>query len=208
VAAIAARCGQVAPQYELLVLAMGQSALRPSEAINLRRRDLDLTSIEEAEFVVGSSYTPAPERFLAAGESRDRPLKGRGAKYRRRVPISPQLARQLRDYLDGRGDVRPDAFVFPTDGGRMDLSNFSRDVWNDARHDVFSAGSPLRKVRRHDLRHSAITAWLNAGVPIKTAQVWSGHRTASTLLDTYLGVMRHDEALGRARIQQAFTSDD
>jgi hypothetical protein len=42
-----------------------------------------------------------------------------------------------------------------------------------------------------------ITAWLNAGVPIKTAQVWSGHRTASTLLDTYLGMMRHDEAWPR-----------
>ena len=62
VATIAARCGQVAPQYELSVLAMGQSGLRPSEAINLRRRDLDLTSIDEAVFVVGSSYTPAPER--------------------------------------------------------------------------------------------------------------------------------------------------
>jgi len=99
--------------------------------------------------------------------------------------------------------------VFPnTDGGRIDLSNFSRDVWNDARQDVFPAGSPLRNVRRHDLRHSAITAWLNAGVPIKTAQVWSGHRTASTLFDTYLGVMRHDEALGRARIEQAFGSTD
>ena len=39
-------------------------------------------------------------------------------------------------------------------------------------------------------------------------KVWSGHRTASTLLDTYLGVMRHDEALGRARIEQAFGSTD
>jgi len=125
------------------------------------------------------------------------------------VPIPPQLARQLQAHLREREGERLDAFVFPnTDGGRIDLSNFSRDVWNDARQDVFPAGSPLRNVRRHDLRHSAITAWLNAGVPIKTAQVWSGHRTASTLFDTYLGVMRHDEALGRARIEQAFGSTD
>lgn len=89
------------------------------------------------------------------------------------------------------GDERPDAFVFPnSDGGRIDLSNFSRDVWNDARRDTFPAGSPLRNVLRHDLRHSAITAWLNGGVRIKTAQVWSGHRTASTLLDTLPRVMR------------------
>jgi hypothetical protein len=93
------------------------------------------------------------------------------------VPIPPQLARQLQARLREREAERLDAFLFPnTDGGRIDLSNFSRDVWNDARRDVLPAGSPLR--------------------------------TASTLLDTYLGVMRHDEALGRARIEQAFGSTD
>jgi len=68
---------------------------------------------------------------------------------------------------------------------------------------MFPPSSPLRQVRRHDLRHSAITAWLNAGVPLKTVQAWSGHKTASVVLDTYLGVMRGDEALGRQRFEAA-----
>ncbi len=90
--------------------------------------------------------------------------------------------------------------MFTTPNGRqLNMSNFQRDVWGPAREEVFGPEDPLRGVRRHDLRHAAITAWLNAGVPLKTAQAWSGHKTASVLLDTYLGVMRGDEDVALAR---------
>ncbi len=52
----------------------------------------------------------------------------------------------------------------------------------------------------------AITAWLNAGVPLETAQAWSGHKTVSVLLDTYLGVMRGDEDLALTRFEAASTA--
>jgi integrase len=86
-------------------------------------------------------------------------------------------------------DASPDAFVFlNTDGGPINLSNFSRDVWNDARNDVFHAGSPPRRVRRHDLRHSAITAWLDAGVPPASAtDTWVWPCTAFPLVTTAIG---------------------
>ena len=45
--------------------------------------------------------------------------------------------------------------------------------------------------------------WLNTGVLLKTAQRWSGHKTASVLLDTYLGVMRDDAAISLTRIERA-----
>jgi integrase len=97
-----------------------------------------------------------------------------------------------------------EALVFTTPTGRrIHLSNFHRDVWVPARERVFPEDSPLRAVRRHDLRHAAITAWLNAGVTLKTAQRWSGHRTASVLLNTYLGVMRDDLAVSLARVEEA-----
>ena len=73
---------------------------------------------------------------------------------------------------------------------------------------MFGEDDPLRNVRRHDLRHAAITSWLNAGVPLKTAQAWSGHKTASVLLDTYLGVMRGDEDVAVERFQAFLTADD
>ncbi len=76
-------------------------------------------------------------------------------------------------------------------------------MWKKARAAAFEDDSPLRGVRRHDLRHSAITLWLNRGVPLKTAQRWSAHKTLSVLLDTYLGVMRTDEDVAVERVEAA-----
>jgi integrase len=110
----------------------------------------------------------------------------------------PRFAEHLKRWVDRK----PGALAFTTPRGqRINISNFHRDVWAPAREWVFPEGSPLREVRRHDLRHSAITAWLNSGVLLKTAQRWSGHRTASVLLDTYLGVMRDDTTTSLSRVE-------
>ncbi|MDQ3530170.1 MAG: hypothetical protein M3425_09535 [Actinomycetota bacterium] len=42
----------------------------------------------------------------------------------------------------------------------------------------------------------------------KTAQAWSGHKTASVLLDTYLGVIRGDEDLALSRFEALLHSHD
>jgi len=116
----------------------------------------------------------------------------------------PVVERHLAEFVPARAD----AYAFTTPGGRrLNMSNFHRDVWTPARASVFEEDDPLRRVRRHDLRHAAITAWLNAGVPLKTAQAWSGHKTASVLLDTYLGVMRGDEDLAVERFQTFLDAD-
>lgn len=131
-------------------------------------------------------------------------LKGHGVKARRSIPIPAELTPRFQAHLDGFVPRRADALAFTTPTGRrIHLSNFHRDGWEPARRQVFAEDSPLRTVRRHDLRHSAITAWLNAGVTLKTAQRWSGHRTASVLLNTYLGVMRHDLSTSLARVEEA-----
>lgn len=118
----------------------------------------------------------------------------------RTIPVPGELVRALRVHLDRWAQPDPGGLVFTdTQGGRSDLSNFQRDVWNVARDATFSTSSPLRKVRLHDLRHAAITTWLNAGVPLETAQAWSGHKTLSVLLDTYVGVMHGDTEVGLAR---------
>jgi integrase len=88
-------------------------------------------------------------------------------------------------------------------GARINLSSFHRDVREPVRTQTFPEGSTLRRVRRHDLRHSAITAWLNSGVLLKTAQQWSGHRQLSVLLDTYLGVMTGDAEVSLQRVEDA-----
>jgi hypothetical protein len=101
------------------------------------------------------------DRFFVDGESRRRPLKGRGEKALRTIPLPSELAACLGEHLDRFVDPTPDALAFTTAiGRRINLANFHRDVWRPAREAVFSADSPLRQARRHDLRHSAITMWL------------------------------------------------
>lgn len=201
---LAKACGQLVRAAEPFVLTQGLCAPRPGEAVELRRRDVDLV---DGHLTVRGTHSEVPSRFFAEGESRQRPMKGRGAHARRRVPLPAVLVEVLREHLAGEVGDGPDALLFTTpSGAQLNLSNFHRDVWQHARTEVFPAGNPLRAIRRHDLRHSAITAWLNAGVPLKTVQSWSGHKTASVVLDTYLGVMRGDETLGKARFEAALNA--
>lgn len=201
VLALAEACGAIDRRYECFVLAQGCCGLRPGEARELRRRDLNLAA-RPATVTPRGSWSDTPQRFFDKGESRERPLKGRGRRSKRTIPIPHQLVSRFQTHLDEFVGPRADALVFTTPGGaRLDMQNFSRDVWTPAREAVFDQDSPLRRVRRHDLRHSAITAWLNAGVTVKTAQRWSGHRTASVLLDAYLGVMQDDASLSLARVE-------
>jgi len=198
---LARACRRRDRRAESFVLVQGLCGPRPGEAVELRRRDVDLTN---RLLTIRGTHSEIPARFFVEGETRQRPMKGRGARARRHVPIPAHLAELLREHLAGDVAAESDAPLFTTAAGaRLNLSNFHRDVWRHAREDVFPPSSPLRQVRRHDLRHSAITAWLNAGVPLKTVQAWSGHKTASVVLDTYLGVMRGDEALGRQRFEAA-----
>lgn len=178
--------------------------MRPGEAVELRVRNLTITNGHPTAVTVRGTHAEVPDRFLLDGETRRRPLKGRGHRASRTIPVftglRPVLARHVKAYTDGRDAAR----VFSnTAGSKINLSNFHRDIWDAARTATFPADSPLRQVRRHDLRHAAITAWLNAGVPLKTCQAWSGHAAVSVLLDTYLGATRGDDQLGQTRVDAA-----
>jgi integrase len=209
VRALARACAAIEPRAELYVLLQGFCGLRPGEAGELRRRDLEKRQGRIVSVTARASFSAVPERFLDPGESRRRPLKGRGPRASRTIPVpwelSPIAEHHLRTYVAAGAD----AYVFTTAAGtRLNASNFQRDVWRPARRAVFGGEGALAGVRRHDLRHGAITAWLNAGVPLKTAQAWSGHRTASVLLDTYLGVMRGDEDLATQKFEALLGRDE
>jgi integrase len=177
--------------------------------VELRRRDIGLPERRPASVTTRGTHSVVPERFLAPGESRRRPLKGRGTRASRTIPLPAELVAVVERHLTEFVERRADAYLFTTPTGkRLNMSNFQRDVWAPAKEAVFDEDDPLRRARRHDLRHAAITAWLNAGVPLKTAQAWSGHKTASVLLDTYLGVMRGDEEVALARLEAFLTASD
>ena len=57
--------------------------------------------------------------------------------------------------------------------------------------------------RPYDLRHTAATAWLAAGIDVKTVQAWLGHASAELTLNLYGHYMGTDsDRAGIARINQ------
>ena len=203
VMAMARACGACHRRYESYILVQGFCGLRPGEARELGRRDFDLGT-QPATVTTCGTHTDVSAKYLDDGESRERPLKGRGPKARRTIPIPAQLvpyfARHLEEFVPGRQD----ALVFTTaTGKRINPKNFHRDTWVPTREKLFEEGNPLRRVRVHDLRHAAATHWLNSGVLPKTAQQWTGHRRLSVLLDIYVGVMREDAATSLARVEES-----
>ena len=70
-------------------------------------------------------------------------------------------------------------------GDDLPAGTYSR-AWQAARETALApdaVASPLAR-RRYDLRHAAVSTWLNAGVPSTQVAEWAGHRVA-VLLQIY-----------------------
>jgi integrase len=64
----------------------------------------------------------------------------------------------------------------------------------------------LTRLRRHDLRHSACSLWLRAGVDVTVCQRWSGHKRLSVFLDIYQGLIPGREESGVALLEEALAT--
>lgn len=133
------------------------TGLRWGEICALRVRDVQL--VPRPSFRVSRSASDGAEvRTTKSGRARSVPLSGEVLEI-----VQPRLA----------GD--PDAYLFPSPkGARLHGTNWRRAVgW--VKH---------RQGRRvHDLRHTAATMWLSAGIDPKTVQAWLGHASATLTLD-------------------------
>jgi len=118
-------------------------------------------------------------RFLSAG------LKHRAAGEIRSIPIPPALVALLRAHLKTYG-AAPDGRLFRTSrGGTLQDSAYST-VWQTARAAALTPAqhaSPLAR-RPYDLRHAAVSLWLNSGVPATEVARRAGHSVA-VLLKVY-----------------------
>ena len=61
--------------------------------------------------------------------------------------------------------------------------------------------SPLAR-RPYDLRHAAVSTWLNGGVPPTQVAEWAGHSVA-VLLDVYAKCLVGQDAMARRRVEAA-----
>ncbi len=162
------------------------SAARPAEVLALRETDCKLPDTGWGELALGESRPAAGKRWTDSGEVHDRRgLKHRGVKDVRIVPIPPVLVDILRAHMDTYG-TGPDGRLFHSpNGGVVGSSTYYR-VWAQARNYAFTPAqvtSPLAG-RPYDLRHAAVSLWLNGGVPATEVAERAGH-SVDVLLRVY-----------------------
>jgi integrase len=159
------------------------AALRPSEAVMLRESDLHLPRNGWGRIVLAASTSRAGTAWTDHGTARqERGLKHRAAHETRTIPIPPELVKLLRAHIKRYGTT-PDERIFQTARGGILQDSAYGPVWTEARkHALTSAQcrSPLGR-RPYDLRHAAVSLWLNSGVPATEVARRAGHGVAVLL---------------------------
>ncbi|WP_432178864.1 tyrosine-type recombinase/integrase [Streptomyces sp. NBC_00063] len=146
---------------------------RPAEAVGLAEADLVLPDAGWGSALLHRTRPSVGRQWTDTGETHDdRGLKNRPTEDVRRVPIPPQLIVVLREHLDTFGTATDGRLFFSEKGAVVPSSTYYR-VWQEARFLALPtevAASPLAS-RPYDLRHSALSTWLNAGVdPTEVAE--------------------------------------
>lgn len=180
------------------------AALRPAEAVALRRQDCTLPETGWGYLTLERSRPEVTRRWTDTGSAHsERALKHRPVQETRRVPIPPELVAILREHIDTFG-VSDDGRIFGSDRGHVVASTAISDVWAEARtlallpHQV---ASPLAG-RPYDLRHAAVSLWLNAGVPATEVAERAGH-SVEVLLRVYAKCLDEGEGVANNRIAAA-----
>lgn len=165
-------------RYYVGVLVMAHTALRRGEVAALRWSDIDLT---KRELTVAHTLARIDGELVLS--------KPKTKRSRRRVPITDDLVAELRATRKRQAEERlhagsewqgHDDMVLTTEFGTMvDPRNLLRVV------EVAAKAAGYEGVGAHTLRHSAATAWLEAGVHIKAVADLLGHGSIAITGDLY-----------------------
>ena len=142
------------------------AGLRRDEAVGLQRRDFDRTA---------SVLTIA--RIFTHGEVSTPKTEGSA----REVALPEFLAVELGAYADRQRVVSMDGWLFPNRNGRPQFNNVER-WWNALRQRLAARAleparaETLRRLRIHDLRHTAVTLLSEVGVDARTTAAQVGHK--------------------------------
>ncbi|WP_433289941.1 hypothetical protein ACQPZQ_41375 [Pseudonocardia sp. CA-142604] len=116
----------------------------------------------------------------------------------------PPLTALLRAHLDEFGANGKGRLFGSMRAGDGDLSDSYGRVWANARTEALTpdeVASPLAR-RPYDLRHAAVSTWLNAGVPPTQVAEWAGHSVA-VLLRVYAKCIAGQEEAARRSVALA-----
>jgi integrase len=152
------------------VFALSLRGLRRGEVLGLAWGDLDLdaatVTVRAARIQAGPQVVTGP------------PKSSRG---RRTLPLDAPVVEALRwtyEVTVARSTVRPftqpSRLLVAVDGAGAPVS----PAWYSREFAMLAARAGLPSIRLHDLRHSAVTTMLAAGVPLHVAAAYAGHSPA------------------------------
>ena len=151
------------------------AALRPGEVKALRKDGCYLPAIGWGRLTLSRSRPQSNKRWTDSGEAfDDRGLKHRADDDTRAVPIPPELVTVLREHIEEFGTAA-DGRLFRTATGGMIFD--TTHTWAVARTLAMTpeqVASPLA-ARPYDLRHAAVSLWLNGGVAATEVANRAGH---------------------------------
>jgi integrase len=174
------------PQGALFILA-ATSGLRLGELLGLSWSDVDL---DGGTLTVRRSWARAWNGWALA--------EPKTARSRRTIHLAATAVDALRRHADLAGKPEPAAPVFSDERG----NRLRPEDVNHAFHRLLEA-SGLPSVPFHALRHSAATAMLAGGVPLKVVSEALGHSTITITADRYSGVVPAQRRDAAAAIDRA-----
>ncbi|MFF0720435.1 tyrosine-type recombinase/integrase [Micromonospora sp. NPDC003816] len=214
--ALLAEVGRAVPELEAFFGCMYYAALRPEEVLHLREDEYERPAHPGgwgALHLTGSTVAVGRYWGDSGDTAEDRELKHRGKTATRDVPVPPPLVRLLDHHLNeypsgpnGRLFVTrrgPGGRYVPTAGQPIPNNTYGK-AWRGARAKVLTAAqqrSPLAR-RPYDLRHAAVSLWLNAGVPATQVAEWAGH-SVHVLMRVYAKCVYGAEEAAKNRVEAA-----
>ncbi|WP_262380378.1 tyrosine-type recombinase/integrase [Nonomuraea sp. PA05] len=178
------------PRLQALFACIYYAALRPEEAADLRQRNCTLPEAGWGLIVLEKARPQGTKRWTNSGETHEsRSLKHRADKETREIPIPPVLVAILREHIAAYGTA-DDGRIFTTRTGGTYSSSAHSYVWQETRKLALTPAQIASSLaaRPYDLRHAAVSLWLNAGVPAVEVAKRAGH-SVDVLLRVYAKCM-------------------
>ncbi|MEU6790018.1 tyrosine-type recombinase/integrase [Nonomuraea angiospora] len=192
------------PMLAAMFACMYFGGLRPAEAQGLRKADCVLPAEGWGQVTPTKTRPQSNSRYTNSGRFYDvRGLKHREEKEDRPVPIPPELVAILRTHIDTFGTATDGRLFFTRGGGTFSGSAYAK-VWQEARKLALTPDqmdSPMAG-RPYDLRHAAVSLWLNAGVHAPEVAERAGH-SVDVLLKIYAKCIDGQREVANQRIENA-----
>ncbi|MBV9095138.1 MAG: tyrosine-type recombinase/integrase [Streptosporangiaceae bacterium] len=204
-----AAVGQQDQRGERMVAFFGciyYAALRPEEVVDLRLDNLvSLPDQGWGELILTNSEPRSGTWWTDSGSARQRrELKHRPRGETRLVPLHPELVALLIQHLKKKYPPGPAGRIFTGPRGGIFNDRAYLKIFHKARAVAFtkSEAASLLARRPYDLRHAAVSTWLNAGVPAPQVAEWAGH-SVDVLLRVYAKCISGQQAEAKRRIEEA-----